>query len=257
MMRLWLPICALLLVAGLATADTTMDDVARTWDGALIYAPGAEGPRKMASADLPEWLSGHPETPVVVYAHGCDGISKITRDTGLFLAGTGYVFVAPDSFARRNKPKSCDPATHRSSLHREVLAWRQAEVDRAIGAVREVTDAPIALMGHSEGAITAATYQGRPLHARIIEGWTCHAGWPEYRGLNAPAAEPVLALLGSRDPWFRAAWARGDCGSFMDANDTSIVYEPPGYLHTKHWLSFDRDVRRTIGTFLDTHMKAQ
>jgi dienelactone hydrolase len=245
---------ALLVASAGCSATAALADpaaeVGRTWEGALIYAPTAAEPTQMAQATALRWLSEHPDTAVVVYAHGCDGISKITSDTGRFLAGQGYFFVAPDSFARDTKPLSCDAVTLRSGLHRDVLAWRQNEIDNAIGLLRAATDAPIALMGHSEGAITAATYSGKPVDARIIEGWTCHAGWSEYAGLNAPPSEPVLSLVGSDDPWFTASWARGDCGEFMDENDRSVVFRKPSYLHKKHWLSVDQEVRQIVSAFL-------
>lgn len=246
-------ILALVLAPFPAAADDAVE-IARTWAGALAYAPGAVGPELMEAPALMQWLAANPATPVVVYGHGCDGFSKITRDTGRWLAGEGFAFVAPDSFSRVDKPKSCDAPTNRGGLHRGVLAWRQAEIGNAIARVALATDAPIALMGHSEGAITAATYTGEPVAARVIEGWTCHAGWPEYRGLNAPTAEPVLSLVGAQDPWFSAPSAWGDCGRHMDGNDRSIVFRKPGYLHKKHWLSGDRNTRKTIVAFLREHL---
>lgn len=249
-------ILALLFTPAASHADDAVE-LARTWAGAMAFAPGPDGPVEMTAPALMTWLAQNPATPVVVYGHGCDGFSKITRDTGRWLADEGYAFVAPDSFARADKPQSCDAPTNRSGMHRGVLAWRQAEVGEAIARVRIATPAPIALMGHSEGAITAATYTGEAVEARIIEGWTCHAGWPEYRGLNAPAAEPVLSLLGAKDPWFRAPSAWGDCGRHMDGNDRSIVFRAPGYLHKKHWLSGDRNVRKTITGFLNEHLRTE
>ena len=56
------------------------------------------------------------------------------------------------------------------------------------------------LVGLSEGGIAAATFQSQSgkasLRARVVEGWTCHAAWDEYRGINAPADEPVLDIAG-------------------------------------------------------------
>ena len=100
---------------------------------------------------------------------------------------------------------------------------------------------------------------GEPVNARIVEGWTCHAGWGEYRGLDAPAEEPVLALLGAEDPWFRPSYLQGDCGAFMEGRDgsVSIVYERPNFLATKHHLSWHPDVRQLILDFLARHRRAR
>jgi hypothetical protein len=113
------------------------------------------------------------------------------------------------------------------------------------------------LMGHSQGAITTATIANMPVAARVIEGWTCHAGWPEYRGLAAPPDQPVLALVGENDPWFQSHVLKGDCGAFMpddaggETASRSIVYRAPNYLNAKHWLSGDSGVQREILDFID------
>ncbi len=205
-------------------------------------------------------LGGHPSgaapkpLAVILYAHGCDGLSEISAASGRFLAQAGYLVVEPDSFARASKPASCEPAQHLGGLHRAVLGWRQKEMRyaarklRAIGSLRNL---PFVLMGHSEGAITAATVTDVPAAGRIIEGWTCHAGWPEYRGLAAPAGQPVLALVGEDDPWFREPVLSGECGAFMHGRtQRSIVFRAPNYLARKHWLSSDPDVQKTIVEFV-------
>ena len=108
-------------------------------------------------------------------------------------------------------------------------------------------------MGHSEGAIAVATVAGLPVSARVVEGWTCHAGWPEYRGLNAPSGEPVLALVGENDPWFKLSILHDDCGAFMHGGlPRSIVYKASNYLSGKHSLSSDTDVQRKILPFIES-----
>jgi poly(3-hydroxybutyrate) depolymerase len=258
---------ALLIVAGIfgclfpaaaALADSGDDpaELARTWAAAPVYLPVQEGYRRIDSAELPSELSQRSAAiPAVVYAHGCAGLDAATIETGRFLASAGYLVVAPDSFARLDKPKSCNPAENLGGLHREVLRWRQLEIANAIRKLRtlpNIMPARIFLMGLSEGAITVATFQDEPVRARIIEGWTCHAGWPEYHGLLAPQDEPVLALLAHDDPWWRSPVFQGDCGDFMQGRPSSrsIVYAAPSPLHENHWLSFDPSVRSAILAFL-------
>jgi len=244
-----------------ALADSGSDpaELERTWAAAAVYVPAdAEGYRRIGSAELPAVLAAHSApVPAVVYAHGCAGIDAAAVETGRFLAGAGYVVVAPDSFARASKPRSCDPDRNVGGLHREVLRWRQEEIGHAIRMLRATAPTKIGkvvLMGLSEGGIAVATFADQPVSARIIEGWTCHAGWPEYRGLAAPPNEAVLALLAADDPWWRAPVFDGDCGAFMPSGglSRSIVYVAPSPLHQNHWLSFDPSVRREILTFLAT-----
>ncbi len=253
-------ILILLIAPRPSLADTGNDpaELSHTWQQALVYVPSGPGKaRRITTADLPGFLQRHETPKIVLYAHGCSGIINIGRESGKFYAAHGYIFVAPDSFARRSKPVSCRPALHRGGLHRAVLAWRQAEITYGLTRLRALPGlkrAPIALVGHSEGGITVATYHGLPVTARIIEGWTCHAGWREYHGLNAPRREPVLSLVGENDPWFRLPELQGDCGAFMDGNDRSYVFRKPNRLHNHHWLSKHLPVREIILKFLAQHM---
>ena len=238
-------------------------DLLRTWQRASVIVPGEDGLIRGWIEDIDERL---PETvpphPTVIYLHGCAGLGRISHDAAKLLAETGYAVIMPDSFAREHKPKSCDPARVVGGLHRGVLAWRQAEANQAIRKARRlawVDPDNVFLWGFSEGGTTAATVTGEPVNARIVEGWTCHAGWGEYRGLDAPAAEPVLALLGAEDPWFRPSYLQGDCGAFMEGRtgSESIVYERPNFLATKHHLSWHPDVRQLILDFLARHRRAR
>lgn len=108
-------------------------------------------------------------------------------------------------------------------------------------------------MGLSEGAIATATYVGEALAGRIIEGWTCHTGWPEYRGLNVPSTEPVLALSSENDPWFQKQILRGDCATFIVAQSAlrqSIVFRSPDPAASQHDLMWNMDARRLVLDFL-------
>jgi dienelactone hydrolase len=242
----------LVAFAGPAPAGTAEDpaELARTWEGARVWLPDA--PTKATGIKA---LNDAESRAIVLYAHGCDGLSRITDETAGFLARAGLLVIAPDSFSRAEKPVSCIPGRQEGSLHRRVLAWRQAELTHALEHLHTILalrDLPVVLMGHSEGGITVATWTGPPVAARIVEGWTCHAGWPEYRGLNAPQDEPVLTLVGEADPWFRLPVLQGDCGTFMagHAGAQSVVYRAPHYLHRRHWLSHDSKVQTTILDFI-------
>ena len=121
-----------------------------------------------------------------------------------------------------------------------------------------VDSSNVFLMGLSQGGITTATFSSsRPEHslrARIVEGWTCHAGWTEYAGVNAPDSEPVLTLVGAKDPWFQQPWNRGSCGPFLSKTNgsLSVVYSK-GRLSTRHELLEEREVKKTVFDFLKKH----
>jgi dienelactone hydrolase len=192
----------------------------------------------------------------IVYLHGCDGINTLSLKTADLLAAAGYLVFMPDSFARLDKPRSCEPAEYRGGLHREVLAWRHAEADWALQQAKSlpaVDGRRLFLFGLSEGAIATATYEGQALRGRVIEAWTCHAGWPEYRGLHARPGEAVLALTSENDPWFQDPALRGDCGEFTGASTLrrTIVFRPPHPAASHHDLMWNSDARRAVLDFLE------
>lgn len=258
------PVLGLALCIGalsVSGAQEAGDDLARTFTYGRVHALRDGALHEEAIGTAWPWLqrsAGTDFRATIVYLHGCDGIGPIGSKTADLLAVAGHLVIMPDSFARRNKPTSCEPLTQRAGLHREVLGWRQAEADLALARARTLPGGesrPLVLMGFSEGGIAAATYNGRPLDARVIEGWTCHAGWPEYRGLNAPASEAVLALLAEHDPWFTEATLRGDCGAFLGAPSDrrrSIVFRPPHPAASQHDLLWNLEARRALLGFLDT-----
>jgi dienelactone hydrolase len=175
-------------------------------------------------------LAGDKKIPLVIYLHGCDGLNfQSYADIDLLLRN-GYAVLAPDSFARKYKPQSCDPRTYTGGLHRGVLDFRLAEAGYAHEATKNlpwVDKRNIFMMGFSEGGITTAKYPNSGLAGRIILGWTCRSGWFEYVGISGPRDEPILAIVASNDPWFRNSWTYGNCGSSMlfRENAESIVIE--------------------------------
>jgi dienelactone hydrolase len=253
--------CVLLFCCRAAASEPAAVDpeVARTFEQGMVHFRHDGVTRSLRATQALPLLRAlqHPAfRGAVVYLHGCDGVESAGVKTADLLAAAGYVVFVPDSFARANKPQSCDPRQYLAGMHREVLAWRHAEADYALKQAKTLAFANtsnVFLMGLSEGAIATATYAGEPLAGRIIEGWTCHAGWPEYRGLNAPATESVLALSSQNDPWFQDPVMRGDCAEFIvspSALRQSIVFRPPHPAASQHDLMWNADARRMVLEFL-------
>ena len=238
------------------------DELGRTWQASLVRLPHNHKVFAGQISDLPpEGLSVEKQLPTVIYLHGCSGIWWGTYIRLDFFAENGFAVIAPASFARSKYPKSCDPATKRAGLYRETLKMRQYDALNAIKNAKQLdwVDARnIFLVGFSEGGITSATVSTNidtTVNARVIEGWTCHAGWGEYRGSNAPVSEPVLALVADQDPWFQDSWTRGSCGRYMNSENgsRSVVYSS-GSLKNKHSLLDDADVQILVLEFLLAHI---
>ncbi len=247
----------------MSSADwSSPDELHRTWQAALVRIPKHHQVYAGQISDLPiEALPAKEKLPIVIYLHGCSGVWWGTYIRLDFFAENGFAVIAPASFARAKYPKSCDPATKRAGLYRETLKMRQYDALNAIKNAKQldwVDSRNIFLVGFSQGGITSATLSTNidtTVNARVIEGWTCHAGWSEYRGINAPVSEPVLALVADQDPWFQDSWTRGSCGRYMNSENgsRSMVYRT-GSLMSKHSLLDDSDVQNRVLEFLHTHM---
>ena len=239
-------------------------EMERAWQAALVRIPEPDG--GFLSTTIAALGQGGSQPrgvwPTVIYMHGCSGIWPGTLTRINFLARNGYAVIAPASFARLKYPRSCRPETHEGGLYRPILGMRQHDAGHAIASAKGlpwVDSGNVFLMGLSEGGITTATFAryNSPPHAvqaRVVEGWTCQSGWPEQAGINAPRTEPVLTLVGARDPWFQNPWNQGSCRPFLDGSNgsRSVVYDT-GYLQSRHELLEDAGVQRTVLEFLRQH----
>ena len=239
------------------------EELKRTWTSALVRIPNQNG--GFISTTIGK-LSGKKEYnslfPTVIYLHGCSGVWRGTYLRADFFAESGFAVIAPVSFARKKYPQSCDPFTYKAGMYRDTLKMRQFDAGYAIENAKKlnwVDKKNIFLIGLSQGGITTATFssakESMSVRARVIEGWTCHAGWEEYKGVHAPANEPVLTLVGKYDPWFQNPWTRGDCGKFLNKQNgsKSIIFKN-GHLSKRHELLEYKEVQQIVLDFLKNNL---
>lgn len=235
-------------------------EIKLTWDNALLRVPRANG--EIFSSTIKD-LQGDEEFlknkfKTIIYLHGCSGLWKGTALRLDFFAKNGYAVIAPASMARKKYPQSCDPDIKRGGLYRDILKIRKIDALNAVlnaKALSWTDNNNIFLVGLSEGAITTATYLPKNIassvNGRIIEGWTCNAGWDEYRGINSPYNEPMMSLVAKFDPWFQIDVLKGDCGKYLNKNplSKSIVVDDP-ILSKGHGLLHDQNIQKTTLEFL-------
>jgi hypothetical protein len=268
LLQFWLyPIIATTVSACAAFKSTyDPDELGRTLDYALLEIPIVYL-KKGNSTSLggyfkdvkPEFdkISSDKKIPLVIYLHGCDGIHLSVLKDMEFLVRNNYAVIVPDSFARNFRPKGCDPVTKKGGFFRGVLTMRLAEARHAHELAKTLTwvdKQNIFMMGQSEGGITTARYARGGLAGKIIMGWTCHAGWPEYAGIAGPKDEPIISFVASKESWLIGKNRSGDCGSFMKfrPNSESIVVDVST---PTHWVGYDPEVQEKILQFLKTNRR--
>lgn len=228
-------------------------DLELTWTQAVVVLPVANGEvvvRRMSELEVGLGAPTRP-MPTIVYLHGCTGLGDLSILK--VLAQAGFAVVAPDSMARRYRPLQCDPATGRGGYNLFVYDFRLAEISYALQALSRlswVDQANLFLVGGSEGGVAAALYRGDAFRARVIAAWTCH-GAPVVAGLEAPASEPVLAIVSAGDPWYRNGKAygqEGDCGAYMAERPLARSVVLPA--SRGHGVLSDPEVQAMVAQFL-------
>tara|TARA_E500000331_G_scaffold355632_1_gene411643 strand:- start:4285 stop:5163 length:879 start_codon:yes stop_codon:yes gene_type:complete len=240
---------------------TDIHEVNLPWINALVRIPlGDGGIFRGSMKDLKgseNFLNGKFKT--IIYLHGCAGHWVGTAKRIDFYAKNGYAVIAPPSMARNKYAQSCDTAIPRGGMYRSVLKIRQIDAENAIVKAKQLSwtdNENIFLVGLSEGGITTATFSPKnkesSIKGRVIEGWTCNAGWREYAGLNTPYNEPVLSLVAKYDPWFQEDYLRGHCGQYINDNplSQSIIVDDDTQLSKAHGLMHDNKIQKITLEFL-------
>jgi dienelactone hydrolase len=219
-------VLALLTSGGCATTPGTPSTAAEAWAAAERWVPtGATNP------------------PVVVLLHGCAGIGPGIRNWGRVLRSAGYLVIAPDSFARRDRSQWCNPRTHTTppADRGKAQALRTEEIAYALTRVRELGPPRAVLMGHSEGGVAAGLDTGG-WDAYIVSGYSC-------RLLRIPVTSPTLLLSYETDPWVVAAGGTNDCPAAAASRPRTTSYVASGHGHD---LGFDRKAHTAVLDFLDS-----
>ncbi len=225
-------------LAACASAPTPvgrMSDLELTWHQAQSAVPDmiGGGVTTISDPSRQELLaSTGRKFPVVMYMHGCTGISDSDRALMRTIAKAGYVVVAPNSMARKYRPLQCASWNKQGGFNLFVFDFRQEEINFAL---QQIAGNPWAdwdnlfIVGVSEGGLAAAHFRGGLFKARVITQWTCH-GSTWVRGIDGPEDTPVLAVVRKDDPWYTSGSGKqaGDCSTFFGdkrPGSESIVLE--------------------------------
>ncbi len=204
------------------TSVNAMSDLELTWNKAEIAMPDMVGGGMSTIGDQALQLRladmGR-KLPVVVYMHGCTGISDADRKLMRRIAKAGYAVIAPNSMARKFRPLQCASWNKEGGFNLFVFDFRQEEINFALQQMVGNAWADwdnLFIVGVSEGGLAAAQFRGGLFKARVITQWTCH-GSTWVRGIDGPEDTPILAVVRKDDPWYTSGSGKqaGDCSSYF------------------------------------------
>ncbi|HEU4371502.1 MAG TPA: hypothetical protein VFV05_25040 [Methylomirabilota bacterium] len=210
--------------------------------GACATTPDRPSTAADAWAGAERWVpKGATNPPIVILLHGCTGIGPGLRNWGRVLRDAGYLVIAPDSFARRDRAQWCNPRTHTTPPEHRAKAQglRAEEIAYALTRVREMAPPKAILMGHSEGGIATGRNTGG-WDAYVVSGYSC-------RVLRIPAESPTLLLSYETDPWV-VGGGTNECPAAAASRPHTKAYTAPGHGHD---LGFDTKAHAAVLGFLN------
>lgn len=176
------------------------------WKRSYVYVDGSSK-RGAPSADV-----FNNQKPILLYFHGCAGLSRESANWGEMISELGFIVITPDSFAEPDRQKSCILGERKGKeVNKANKSMRHAEIKYAMDAVTtyDLKKHRVFIMGHSEGANAVATYPFANISGLIISGYTC------WRGISAKPNIPVLAIQWEHDPNFTGNHREDLCSNYF------------------------------------------
>lgn len=110
---------SLFLIASSAQAR----DVEMSWEKAMVYTPTDSSLKKTSELEL------NGSHPVLIYLHGCTGITGHDISWAKLGSSKGFLVIMPDSMARPNRKSNCDPKQQGgTNVFPQAYEYRQQEM---------------------------------------------------------------------------------------------------------------------------------
>jgi dienelactone hydrolase len=231
------------------TAEDQGKSVGKSWEKAEVFVPGG------FFTSVPSKVGVEKPLPVVIYMHGCTGISMHDSQWGNFIKGLGFIAVLPDSMARPGRKPNCNPVMKRGGFFPQAHAMRQEEISYALEQIKKSPWADtknIFLMGHSEGGTAVARNRLDGFRGIIISSWTCtNAKNPDFDGIFVPLEAPILTLEWDRDPWRVGTPQEGSCANKFGERKKAVRILFSGSQHDTYQQS---EAREAVARFLKENL---
>jgi len=226
-------------------SDLEIEGVEKSWDKADVFVP------ENLFTKTPKNVKTDKVYPVVIYLHGCTGIVQHDYYWAKYISSLGFVVVQPDSFARPNRKMMCNPNTNTVDKKlSKAFVYRQQEIRYALEQVKQSSWADknrIFLMGHSEGAVSAALTNINEFKGIIISSWTCTHS--VLGGIQSDKNIPLLAMSWTKDMWFygKGLGTEGHCLDSAEGRENFTQIDIEGVGHGTY--NVDK-ARLAVKTFL-------
>jgi dienelactone hydrolase len=201
----------------------------RDKDKGLLILPGGErrnlGNSTATVAKIPK------STPVMVYLHGCDGMTP--HDPTQVASRMDLYVVAPDSLKREGRIADCDSGWGGTSRFPQAINYRMQEIRYALTQLQKYGIERVVLFGHSEGGKAAANWNTAEFRGIIITGWNCSTKDTYWNGTKIPVSVPVMNIVGQRDRYLVTNTNRS-CARELSNHQTKVIINPD---KTEHWFN--------------------
>ena len=240
-----------ILLAGIvpshaALAEDGPSDVLRSWESAFV-AVQIETPDlrrvelggRITASYMVEILDGmtaeYPQ-PVVIYFHDCGFAynDPEARQQIKFIASLGYIIFAPDSFARRDRPRGCDTVERRFAEDVDQVKLREMRIEEMAYALDRVLALPwvdpkkVFIVGAGEAGDALLAFDSDLIAGRIALSPSCM-----YDMVHTPLT-PTLIMRSDRDVWYdKDHWAAAGpaCENAFGNDPTVEIAVVDGALH--------------------------
>lgn len=173
------------------------ENLSQSWAKAVVYVPDSFFPK-----DIDFFLSKPKSHNVMIYLHGCSGITDDTREWGRILKSLGFLVIIPDSFAIPGRKSNCDPSNYKRGQIKgfnafELRDYELMQVMTELQKLQWIDMSKVFLMGHSEGGMAVSLTAVKGFKAVVATGYWCRDTLNLKHGYS-----PFLFVNWERDPWY-------------------------------------------------------